>query len=87
EIAHFTISPHDELNIVRDWDDKTQRFLSEELPEVDFELLISSIRRFPLVKDAVNHYISSRDHAGEMPHFMLYALESLRLVGFVRKKE
>ena len=76
EIQKFSITPTTVLKVnSHGWNEK-QSFLSNQIPEIQFEQLIESISQFPLAKDAIANYLYQRKET-TLNLWMLHALESL----------
>jgi flavin-dependent dehydrogenase len=78
-IQQFSITPMHHLQIQNRRLKQKIDFLSEQLPEIQFDLLLQSISRFPLVKDAVTDYLNSQKNPS-LNRWILHALESLQRI-------
>ena len=81
-IQHFTITPQNTLTITDSNLQEKLLFLTQLLPEIHFEILIDCIRKYPLVKKAIELYLKKTNSTG-MNSWLLHALESLKIIGVI----
>ncbi|KGL63814.1 NAD(P)/FAD-dependent oxidoreductase [Polaribacter sp. Hel1_85] len=82
-IKHFTIIPQNEFSVIEGNLQEKISFLNEQLPEIDFEILIKNIKQYSFVKDAVAYYLKEQKQTKINP-WLFHALESLKLIGILK---
>ena len=82
-IRQFSITPITRLKVNRaNMDDKLS-FLQKQVHEVEFKELITSISQFPIAKDAISHYLKSKNQTVLNP-ILMHSLEALKLIGVLQ---
>lgn len=84
KIKHFTIIPQNKLIVVEENIKEKIYFLNEQLPEIKFEILIQSIKKYPSVKEAIGYYLKEQKQTQINP-WLFHALESLKIIGLIKK--
>jgi len=82
DIQHFTITPKNELKVNPLVSENKISFLQEQLPEINFNLLIQCLQQNRIVKDALYLYIQ-KTKTTQMSPWLLHALESLKIIGLL----
>lgn len=84
DIHKFTITPMNRFNIhVQNVDQKID-FLNNQLPEINFNTLYTSVQEFPLIKDAITNYLN-KEQQTQMNPTLLYALEGLKIIDLIQE--
>ncbi|MEO9570211.1 MAG: NAD(P)/FAD-dependent oxidoreductase [Polaribacter sp.] len=83
KIKHFTIIPQNKFIVLEDNLIEKVAFLNEQLPEIEFEILIKYIKQFSFIKDAIAHYLKEQKQTNINP-WLFHALESLKLIGILK---
>lgn len=81
QISNFSITPLNALKVIDTNPTEKILFLNSQLPEIDFSLLVNSIKKFPVVKDAMNHYLKHQQ--SKINPWFLHALESLKILKII----
>ena len=81
-IRHFTIVPQNKLNINLLNAENKITFLQQQLPEINFNVLIQCLQKNVIIKDAINLYLKEMK-ATKMNPWLLHALESLKIIGLL----
>jgi len=83
QIQQFSITPISQLKVQQEHLDDKLSFLQNQVSEVDFKLLVNSISQYPLAKDAITHYLRSKQQTAINPQLM-YGMEALKLIGVLQ---
>lgn len=83
EIQTFSISPIGNYKVIDENMEEKIAFLSIQLPEINFNTLISSIQQISLIKDAVALYLR-KENQKQMNPWLLHALEGLKIIGIIQ---
>lgn len=81
-IQHFTIVPQNNLNINLINSENKIIFLQQQLPEINFNVLIQCLQKNTIIKNAIYLYLKEMK-ASKMNPWLLYALESLKIIGIL----
>jgi flavin-dependent dehydrogenase len=81
-IQHFTITPLSELKMNQLVSDDAIAFLQQQIPEINFNVLIQCLQQNAIVKDAIYLYVQ-KTNAPQISPWLLHALESLKIIGFL----
>ncbi len=82
DIQHFTITPLSTLKVNILASENKVAFLQQQLPEVNFNVLIQCLQQNMIVKDAIYLYVQ-KIKATQMNPWLLHALESLKIIGLL----
>ena len=83
QINRFTIVPVNRFKVLEDNLTEKISFLENQLPEINFTLLIKSIQKHSLIKDAVNTYCKNTLEQKINP-WLFYALEGLKILEIIK---
>ena len=82
KIEHFTITPMHKLQVSPTISEEKIAFLQQQVPDINFNLLLTCITDQETVKNAVGLYLI-KTAAKKMNPFLLHALESLKATGCI----
>ena len=82
DIQHFTITPQSELKVNPLISENKITFLQQQLPEINFNLLLQCFQQNAIVKDAIYLYVQ-KTKTTQMSPWLLHALESLKIIGLL----
>lgn len=83
KIKTFTILPINTFTITEDFFVDKISYLEKQLPEIDFKTLIYSIKKHPLIKDAIHDYCT-RITDNKINPWLFYALEGLKSLQIIK---
>lgn len=82
DIQHFTITPQSQLKVNPLVSENKIAFLQQQLPEINFNLLIQCLQQNAIFKDAIYLYVQKMK-VTQMSPWLLHALESLKIIGLL----
>ena len=85
KIKHFTIIPQNEFSVIEENLKEKISFLNEQLPEIQFKILVKNIKKHSFINDAIQYYLKEQKQTQINP-WIFHALESLKLIGIIKNK-
>jgi len=81
-IQHFTITPISTLKVSPIASTEKLAFLQQQLPAINFKILLQCLAQNALVKDALFAYLQ-KTNTTKMSPWLLHALESFKIIGLL----